>query len=279
MKFGFVQPYSNPLLTVEYARLAEAAGWDGFFVWESIWGIDAWVVLGAAAAVTSHIRLGTMITPPSRMRPWKLASETVTLDHLSNGRAILSVGLGAVNTGFAAYGEVTDRKTRAELLDESLEIITQLWQGQPIDFNGQHYRIQKFDFNNPPPTVQQPRIPIWVVAAWPSERSMARALHYDGILPNVLRTVDGVRHAGSADYEDVRAIRSYVDAHLPAGSKPLDIIVEGETPTDDPEKAKSIAAAWSDAGATWWLEARWSAEPGDAGEREVRRRIQAGPPV
>src|SRR5574341_374940 len=98
------------------AREAEKAGWDGFFVAEPVWGIDAWVSLGAAAMATKRIRLGTMLTPVSRMRPWKLASETITLDHLSNGRVILAVGLGAIDTGFASFGEVTDRRTRAELL-------------------------------------------------------------------------------------------------------------------------------------------------------------------
>src|SRR4029450_7174455 len=100
------------------AELAERAGWDGFFVWEPIWGVDAWVCLAAAAMRTERIRLGTMLSPLSRMRPWKLASETATLDNLPGGRVILAVGLGALAAGFAEFGEVTERRTRAELLDE-----------------------------------------------------------------------------------------------------------------------------------------------------------------
>jgi len=126
VKYGFVLPSGDARVAADLAYEAEQAGWDGFFVWEPVWVWDAWVSLAAAAMRTERIRLGTMITPASRMRPWKLASETVTLDHLSGGRVILSVGLGATDTGFDAFGEVTDRRTRAELLDESLDIITGL---------------------------------------------------------------------------------------------------------------------------------------------------------
>ena len=97
------------------ASAAEKAGWDGFFVWEPIWGIDAWVTLTVAATRTEKIRLGTMISPLSRMRPWKLASEALTVDRLSKGRVIISVGLGALDSGFNEFGEEADRKTRAEL--------------------------------------------------------------------------------------------------------------------------------------------------------------------
>jgi alkanesulfonate monooxygenase SsuD/methylene tetrahydromethanopterin reductase-like flavin-dependent oxidoreductase (luciferase family) len=126
VKYGFVLPYGDARTAADLAYEAEAAGWDGFFVWEPVWGHDAWILLTAAAMRTERIKLGTMLTPLSRMRPWKLASEAATLDNLSNGRVILTVGLGYVPSGFEAFGEVTDRKTRAELLDEGLNIITGL---------------------------------------------------------------------------------------------------------------------------------------------------------
>ena len=109
MKYGFVLPTGDARTVADYARAAEQAGWDGFFVWEPVWGIDAWVSLTAAAMQTERIRLGTMLTALSRMRPWELASKAATLDNLSNGRVILSVGLGALDTGFEEFGEVTDR--------------------------------------------------------------------------------------------------------------------------------------------------------------------------
>jgi alkanesulfonate monooxygenase SsuD/methylene tetrahydromethanopterin reductase-like flavin-dependent oxidoreductase (luciferase family) len=91
MKFGFVFPRMDPFLAIDLVKIAEDNGWDGFFVWEPAGGIDPWATLGALAVVTDRIKLGTLLTPPSRQRPWKLSSETATLDVLSKGRATLSV--------------------------------------------------------------------------------------------------------------------------------------------------------------------------------------------
>jgi alkanesulfonate monooxygenase SsuD/methylene tetrahydromethanopterin reductase-like flavin-dependent oxidoreductase (luciferase family) len=273
MKYGLVLPSWDPRPVPELAREAENAGWGGIFLWEPVWGSDAWMLLAAAATLTRRIRLGTMLTPPSRMRPWKLASETLTLDHLSDGRAILSVGLGAVDSGFDAFGEVTDRKTRAELLDESLEILTGLWKGQPLRFEGKHYSIRASTFPSPPPTVQRPRIPIWVVGAWQREKSMRRALRYDGLLPNKANP-DGTM--GRPDVEDVRAMRAYIDARR-GGQGSYDIVVEGVTP-GDPRQAGEVVRPWMDAGATWWIEADWNTLNGPDPAGSTRQRILHGPP-
>src|SRR5436190_1197291 len=186
MKYGFVFPGGEARTAAEFAHEAEEAGWDGFFVWDPVWGVEPWVTLAAAAMLTERIRLGTMLTPVSRTRPWKLAGETATLDRLSNGRVILSVGLGAIDTGFAEFGEETNRKTRAELLDEGLDIVTGLWRGQPFNYSGKHYQIKETAFMVPQPPIQQPRIPIWVVGAWPRQQSMQRVIRYDGLVPNAL---------------------------------------------------------------------------------------------
>jgi len=272
MKYGFVMPFADARAAADMARAAEQAGWDGFFVWEPVWGIDAWVSLAAAAMVTERIRLGTMLSPLSRMRPWKLAGESVAVDRLSNGRTILSVGLGAVDTGFAEFGEVTDRKARAELLDEGLDIVTGLWRGQPFNYRGKRYTVRESTFQMPPPPVQQPRIPIWVVGAWGSQKSMARALKYDGILPQVLAPT-----ARQATVDEVRAIRAHVDAQRTPG-RPFDIIVEGETPGGDRARAAGIVRPWADAGATWWIESRWMANDQAEVRGIVQRRIEQGPP-
>ncbi|MEO6062325.1 MAG: LLM class flavin-dependent oxidoreductase [Thermoflexales bacterium] len=278
MKYGFVFPRGDARLAADFAREAEQAGWDGFFVWEPIWGTDAWMSLAAAAMQTSRIRLGTMVTPPSRRRPWKLAGETATLDQLSNGRAILSVGLGAIDTGFAEFGEITGRKTRAELLDESLDIITGLWRGQPFGYAGKHYTVQPKDFYPPPPPIQQPRIPIWVVAAWGSERSMARAMRYDGILPT---KIDAAGKHVPVTPEDVRGIAEYAAARREHGSPTLDIIVEGVIEGNDPSAISEKVRPMAEAGATWWIEAMWSAIDGmvtPEGQAAVLTRLRLGPP-
>lgn len=276
MKYGFVLPFGDARTIAEHAQMAERAGWDGFFIAEGVTGIDAWVSLAAAAMLTKRIKLGTLLTPVSRRRPWKLASETMTLDQLSGGRVVLAVGLGALDTGFAAFGEVTDRRVRAELLDEGLEILTALWRGETFSFQGKHYTVTS-DFWPPPRPVQHPRIPIWVVAAWPRPKSVARALRYDGILP-VSQTTEGQYRPLAHD--EVRAIRVYADEHR-AGLPPLDIIIEGVTPADDPAATAAQVGAWEEAGATWWIESMWDTPADSEEERrdKVRVRMQQGPPM
>ena len=94
MKFGMNVPpfgdFANPLALAELARQAEDAGWDGFFIWDHVMFdptfhpiADSWVGLTAVALYTSHIRLGTMITPLARRRPWMVAREAVSLDIVS----------------------------------------------------------------------------------------------------------------------------------------------------------------------------------------------------
>jgi hypothetical protein len=274
MKYGFVLPTGDARTAADFAHDAEAAGWDGFFVSEPVWGIDAWLSLAAAAMRTERIRLGTDLTPMSRMRPWKLASETVTLDHLSNGRVILAVGLGAPDTGFDAFGEVTDRKTRAELLDEGLDVLTGLWRGQPFRYDGKHYKIRETDFFPPPPPVQQPRIPIWVVGAWQRPKSLQRVLRYDGILPTVM---DETGVGRLPTHEEVHAIWRWAEEHRTV-TTPFDIVMEGETPGDDSERAAAMMRPWAEAGVTWWLESMWNEPRNEAGLKAVHRRILHGPP-
>ena len=278
MKYGFVYPGGEARDAAKTAQVAEAAGWDGFFVWEPVWGVDAWVSLAAAAMLTERIRLGTMLTPVSRCRPWKLAGETATLDRLSNGRAILSVGLGAVESGFSQFGEETDRKIRAELVDEGLEIITGLWKGQPFSFSGKHYQIQELDHLPPPPPVQQPRIPIWVVGLWPKPKSMRRVARYDGLLP-AIKNPDG-SHAEITP-QAVREMKRYLDERR-QGMAPIDIVIEGgETTADTLPAAMERAAALEAAGATWWLESMWEVLDSmwDVKTQEqILKRVEQGPP-
>lgn len=278
MRYGLVFPSMDVHVVPDLAAEAEAAGWDGVFIPDCIWiegvedealGYDPWITLAAVATRTERIRFGTMITPPSRRRPWKLARETVSLDRLSNGRLILPVGLGALDdAGFGKVGEATDRKTRAQLLDESLQILTGLWSGEPFAHHGDHYDFDAMTFR--PTPVQQPRIPIWVVGLWGSERSMARALRYDGLLPNK-RGEDGIAEILP---EDIREMAAYVEEHRGAGS-PFDIILEGSTPAGSRDQALQEVGPYVEAGISWWLESFWS-PPNDTAA--IRRRIEAGPP-
>jgi hypothetical protein len=229
------------------------------------------VTLGGIAAQTERIKIGTLLTPPSRRRPWKLASEALTVDLLSDGRMILSVGMGAIDTGFKSMGEVTDRKTRAELLDESIDILTGLWGEDPFKYEGKHYKLDAFTFvHQPPPPVQHPRIPIWVVGAWGWTKSMQRVLKCDGILPMI---IDQNKKFVDLMPEHVRQIKAFVDENRQLDSH-FDIIVESTSPGDDHQAALTKVQPWMDAGATWWIESMWTEnEP-----QKWRQRIRQGPP-
>ena len=281
MQYGFIIPNGDTQTFPELAAEAEGAGWDGIFIPDCIsieteqfpaspW-YDPWILLAVMAMRTRHIRIGTMLTAPSRRRPWKLARETVTLDHLSNGRLILAVGLGAAgdDAGFYKVGEAMDIKIRAQLLDESLEILTGLWSGQPFSYDGEHYHVQAMTLL--PPPVQSPRIPIWVVGAWPRMKSMRRVLRYDGLLPTK-KADDG--SFAQVTPADIRTMKAFVDEQRTL-TTPFDIVWEGETPGDDHEQAAAIVRPRVEAGITWWLEARW----GDGVTADdVRTRIKQGPP-
>ncbi len=231
MRYGFIIPGGDVRTIAELAYEAEAAGWDGVFIPDCICivnendpnpvmpGFDPWVTLAAMAMRTERVLLGTMLTPVSRRRPWKLAREVATLDQLSNGRMILPVGLGALeDVGFTRVGEAIDRKVRAQLLDEGLAILTGLWSGRPFSFSGEHYQIQEMTFL--PPPVQSPRIPIWVAGAWPRTKSMRRVLHWDGLLPNKLNE-DGTLAEITPD--DIREMKSFIDEQRTA-TTPFDIL-------------------------------------------------------
>jgi alkanesulfonate monooxygenase SsuD/methylene tetrahydromethanopterin reductase-like flavin-dependent oxidoreductase (luciferase family) len=267
VKYGFIVTTGDPRTAADLAAEVEAAGWDGAFYWDGIAigeveAYDPWVVMAGMALRTERVRLGAIVTPPSRRRPWKLARETMTLDHLSGGRLVVPVGLGTLDDGaFGNVGEPTDARTRGELLDESLEILEGLWSGQPFAHAGRHYRFGPMTFA--PTPVQTPRIPIWVVGAWPHERSMRRVLRYDGIVTQTDRP------------EDIRAIAEYIARERPArlGDPPFEIVVQGRTSPDDADAA-AVVRPFAEAGATWWIDADWDGPTVGS----LRRRIQAGPP-
>ncbi|MFL5658077.1 MAG: LLM class flavin-dependent oxidoreductase [Ktedonobacteraceae bacterium] len=273
MQYGLTLPTTVDARTLaELAHEAEEVGWDGVFYWDIIFGNDPWVALAAVAMRTERIRMGTMLTPVSRRRPWKLAGETVALDHLSNGRLILPVGLGAPDTGFDKVGEETDRKVRAKMLDEGLDVLTGLWSGQPFSYSGEHYHIQDVTFS--PTPLQSPRIPIWVVGAWPRMKSMRRVLRYDGVLPMKMNDDGSFAEMTPAD---IQAMKTFIDEQR-SQTSPFDIVMEGETPGDDHEKAAAIVRPLAQAGVTWWLEAVWASPQTRGGLEGMRTRIKQGPP-
>jgi alkanesulfonate monooxygenase SsuD/methylene tetrahydromethanopterin reductase-like flavin-dependent oxidoreductase (luciferase family) len=198
-----------PTAMAEVARTAEAAGWDGVFLWDHVLRppeevaeiADVWITLAAMAAATERIRLGPMVTPPSRRRIAPLVRQTTTLDHLSGGRLTVGLGLGVDGGGeLSRFGEVVDPRTRAAILDESAAVLAAAWAGEHVEHRGQHLLVDGVTFA--PRPVQRPRIPLWFAARGRALRPVRRAARYDGLF---------LIEAGPADLEraldEARALR------------------------------------------------------------------------
>lgn len=303
MRFGLVGSSGSASQAVRLAQEAETHGWDGFFTWDGLsigamdtW--DAWTLLGALAVATERIRLGAMVFAPARRRPWTTARAAVTVDHLSGGRLVLPVGVGAGDDGgfTRVAGEAVTLRERAERLDEALTILDRAWTGEPFSFTGRHHSVT--DLLLLPRPVQRPRIPVWPVGVWPSERSMARAARWDGVVlqgrggadvtpgdvRDVVRWVEDRRRAvpegRPAAVGDVAGER-HPGPHAgeaPGGDRspaPFDVVVQGELPTDR-RAAEDRARAYADAGATWWVESRW--DPVGGSPEALLDLARGGPP-
>lgn len=273
LKFGLALPYGTPRAAAQLSQLAEASGWDGCFLGDAIWCEDPMIALAAAAMTTRRIRLGTLIIPVPLRRPWKVASESVALDRLSDGRLILGLGAGAVWMGWQGFpDEVTDTRARAEMLDESIDILTLLYQRKQFDYDGKHYHLKLTlvdEQHYPPKPVQQPRIPLWVVGIWPREKSMRRVLKCDGVIAEKMNR-DG--KAEEVTPADIRAMKAYVDANRTL-TTPFDIVVTGNTAGLDPGQLQEKLLPYAQAGATWWVEGLME-EPDEL----LTDRIRRGPP-
>ena len=267
MKTGVILPGGTARDQLELGLHAEACGWDGVFVWEAAYGVDAWSLLAAIAARTERIHLGTMLTPLPWRRPWKVASQAATLDQLAPGRTILTLGLGALTDDLPLTGEVEDLHERAVLLDDGIDLMRAMWSGASA-YDGPRFRYS-FQVDDQLRVVRPPNgsIPIWVVAAWPRPKSMRRALRCEGVVPQY------ENHEGSP--EVARDVREWLVAHGAPGD--VDLVAQGETPPDG--RAAEELARWESAGCTWWLETNWEM-PHHARVRmqQVRERLAAGPP-
>jgi alkanesulfonate monooxygenase SsuD/methylene tetrahydromethanopterin reductase-like flavin-dependent oxidoreductase (luciferase family) len=282
MQYGLALPNGGPWgdarTLAELSQLAEDSGWHGIFledyiVWQSNQSLpthDPWVALAAIAIQTKQIRLGTSVTPLARRRPWKLARETVTIDHLSNGRLILGVGLGdtgehgGADISFTHFNEMNDAKERSHMLDEALEVLAGLWSGEPFHYEGQYYQVKEVTFL--PRPVQVPRIPIWIGGGFPLKGPTQRAARWDGAC---LYKSQG--HFMMPD--DIRTLRALVQSQR-GSLAGYDIAVGGSSRRPDWEEEREYIRSLAEAGVTWWIEYI----PPDSGAVEtVRGLIARGP--
>ena len=205
--------FADPETVARVAAAAEAAGWDGLFVWDHVVHRkrdrracgDPWMLLTAAALATSRITLGPLVTPVPRRRPQQVARQVATLDNLSGGRVIFGAGLGGpIEDEYGSFGEPTDPKLLAEMLDEGLGLIDRYWSGEPVTHAGRHYRVE--DVALLPTPVQRPRVPGWIAGYWPHRRPMRRAARWDGAVPLFLSAT----HGHAPPVEEVRDLVAYV---------------------------------------------------------------------
>jgi len=273
--------FSDPNTLVDLAKIAETAGWDGVFVWDSLvfdqqWMppiVDPWITLAAIATSTERVKIGTMIAQLARRRPWKVAREVVTLDHLSRGRMILGVGLGySAAAEFEQFGEAGDARVRADKLDECLDILTGLWSGTPFSYQGQYYQLKETTFL--PKPVQQPRVPIWVAGYWPNKRPFRRAARWDGACPAEIEIRDDGFSILPSSPESARTMIGYINAHR-TSSEPFDVIVSRALPQDDPVQTAELVAAYAEAGVTWLLR---DMLPWEVSLEQAYEIVRGGPP-
>ena len=282
MHFGISLPNfdlcSDPRTAVQLAHIAEESGWDGFFLWDHVlwtWPhvmpvSDPFMLLASMAMSTSRIRLGALITPLPRRRPWTLARQLITLDHISGGRAVAGFGLGGDWFGdYSKFGEPTsDQKVLGEMLDEGLEVIAGLWSGEPFSFEGKHYRIS--DVQYLPKPIQEPRIPVWLAGTWPNKKPFRRAARWDGICPLIANEDRELTPQEIADA--VSYIGQFRD-----GDAPFDVTgTAGDLTQAHPDagKDRERVDALEEVGVTWCIAGGWPPMDLDI----VRANIEKGPP-
>lgn len=278
MHFGILVPNfgnccGSPRELAELAVDAENSGWDGFFIFDHILYsnnehvplVDPWIALAAIAMNTKRMRIGPLVTPLARRRPWKLARETVSLDHLSNGRLTLGVGLGdPADVEFTSLGENGEDRTRAAKLDEGLDVLVGLWRGESFSYLGKQYEVRNVQFL--PRPLQSPRIPIWVAGRWPRREPFLRAARWDGVFPL------GLARGSKLSPDEIRKVFSFIRKHR-ADTSAYDLVATSGD--NDHGNDNEMLRAYAAAGATWWMKdvRRWRNS-----REELGSRICKGPP-
>lgn len=273
MRFGVhlanFGPAGDPNVLAGLAADAEQGGWDGFFIWDHVLGdaewrtpmVESWITLAAVADATQRIRLGALVTAVPRRRPWQLAREITTLDHLSAGRLVVGVGLGnPAEAEFEHFGETGDIRRRARLLDEGLAILAGLWSGEPFAFRGEEFQLRETVFL--PTPVQRPHPPIWVATRSDKRGPLRRAARWDGVFPED----PGGRRLSP---DEVAERLTYIATHRES-TAPFDCVLAGvsaDLPSGELDRYQSM-------GVTWWLESLWPSLT----LRDLKDRITAGPP-
>jgi alkanesulfonate monooxygenase SsuD/methylene tetrahydromethanopterin reductase-like flavin-dependent oxidoreductase (luciferase family) len=256
---------------IDMAVLTEEAGWDGFFVFDHIvpWpdravpSVDPWTVLAVVAERTELV-LGPLVTAVARRQPWELAHQVASVDRLSGGRLALGVGLG-VTSDFAVFGDTSNRAEHGDRLDEGLELLRQLWSGEPVHHSGA-WKVTGASLAPPP----LGPVPIWVAGRYGSRRPLRRAARFDGFFP-INTTWDPDDLLTPRQLAEMVAVIGHHRGHVDG----FEILTAGFTDSPSRTEVDDHVAPFADAGATWWLE---TLEPQRATLDELVERIRSGPP-
>lgn len=183
MRFGIMSFTAPPFEDlVRRLRTAEELGFASAWVNDDILlpgaeDLEPWTLLGALARETTRMQLGTLVTVITFRHPSFLAAQVITLDHLSGGRAALGFGTGGPPNNYAAFcHDDWSSRERAERLEEQAAILNPLLRGEPVAYDGRHYRIQHARV---PASVQHPRPPL-IIAAHGDRGLRVTARHADG---------------------------------------------------------------------------------------------------
>jgi alkanesulfonate monooxygenase SsuD/methylene tetrahydromethanopterin reductase-like flavin-dependent oxidoreductase (luciferase family) len=258
--------YSNPRLVVELAQAAENAGWEALWIWDHVhfpYGTgDPWITLSAVATSTRQLKIITGVAPLPRYRPHLLARMLTGLDLLSDGRVIFGTGLG-IAPDFLPFGEPGDDRTRAEMLNEGLDLLTALWSGEEITHNGRYYTTEAVRLS--PTPFQKPRIPIWIGGE--SQAALRRAARWDGWIMGAINENSEVVNPPAKIAHHVETIRHYRRVEAP-----FDVAVDGVSQAGE----TSLVKEYAEAGATWWFECLFGLR---GSHKELLKRINEGPPA
>lgn len=278
MRFGLYLPpfeeFADPRRVADLAATAEEVGWAGLFVWDHMFAAprmavaDAWTTLAAIAMTTSQIRIGALVTPLSRRRPWTLARQISTIDHLAGGRLVVGIGLGDDGwSEFSSFGEVLEPRERGLVLDESLEILQGLLSGQPVRYQGARYTVDSRPFL--PRPVQDP-VPIWAACRWPNRKPLARAARLQGCFP--IFAGSGQRPVPPSA-EDLIALRA--ELRRLGAPDDHDLVIRCALHRLDPADRGTAVTTFADCGVTWLLEGFGPGQPA----AEVEAFVRGGPPA
>jgi alkanesulfonate monooxygenase SsuD/methylene tetrahydromethanopterin reductase-like flavin-dependent oxidoreductase (luciferase family) len=261
-------PFGDPAALVDLAIRAEAAGWDGVFLWDHVVTdampiVDPWTTLGAIAQATDRILFGTMVTPLARRRPWLVARHGSTLSRLSGGRFVLGTGLGSDESGdFSRFGEPTAPHERASRYDEGLEIVHSMWTGQAVQHDGAHYHLDLAATDR-----EENRIPVWVgCTTLDKPVVIRRAAGTDGIFPNP------EDHRITPD--ELAGVVAAVRETGLVGERPFEVAAAGNASPAWEEPLTVDLPGLIGAGLTWWMESLIHFDPLDLSLKIV----DAGPP-